>query len=90
MFKILKTHKAVSKLIVCNEIFVYQKTSGDIIFNDLIVENFIQQIEITIFNNRIYINDWEGNYFVYDQEKNLVEKGINQAFFNVNDSYIGR
>lgn len=89
MYRFSKTTNNISKFFLDNEEFVCQKLDGNLLLNDLILGNFTQQIEITVFNN-IYINDWEGNFSIYDAKGSLVEKGINQAFFYVSDDYIGK
>ncbi len=88
MYRFLKTIKNVTKFCLNNEKILYQQFDGNLLFNDLILGNFIQQIEITLFG-RIYINDWEGNFSIYDNKGDLIEKGINQAFFYVSKDYIG-
>ncbi len=89
MYKFLKTLNGISKFYLNDKFFVYQELEGSILFNGLILDNFIQQIEITLLNN-IYINDWEGNFSIYDDKGNLNKKGINQAFFYVSNNYVGR
>ncbi|PWN59007.1 hypothetical protein [Chryseobacterium viscerum] len=89
MYRFSKAINSITKFYLGNEGIVYQKIDGNLLLHDLILGNFIQQIEITLFNN-VYINDWEGNFSVYDNKGNLVEQGINQAFFYVSKDYVGK
>lgn len=89
MYRFSKAINNISKFYLGDEGVIYQKNDGNLLLNDLILGNFIQQIEITVFNN-IYINDWDGNFSIYNNKGNLVEKGIDQAFYYVSKYYIGK
>ncbi|CAM3289816.1 hypothetical protein [Empedobacter stercoris] len=89
MYRFSKAINNISKFYLGDEVVIYQKNDGNLLLNDLILGNFIQQIEITVFNN-IYINDWDGNFSIYNNKGNLVEKGIDQAFYYVSKYYVGK
>lgn len=89
MYRFSKAINNISKFYIGDEGVIYQKNDGNLLLNDLLLGNFIQQIEITVFNN-IYINDWDGNFSIYNNKGNLVEKGIDQAFYYVSKYYVGK
>lgn len=59
-----------------------------------IEENSFQIFEtpidgFVVFKDRVYINDWNGKYIVYDQSGKLVETGEGKAFFESSIFYLG-
>ena len=42
-----------------------------------------------IFNNKVYLNDWNGRYIIYKTSGELIEKGEGKAFFSSSDMYLG-
>lgn len=42
-----------------------------------------------VFNNKVYYNDWEGNYMILGEELELIDSGIGKAFYFSSEKYIG-
>lgn len=51
--------------------------------HDTPIDSFI------IFNNKVYYNDWEGNYMILGEELELIDAGIGKAFYFSSEKYIG-
>lgn len=42
-----------------------------------------------VFNNKVYLNDWNGNYKIYGTLGEFIDKGEGKAFFHSSNSYLG-
>jgi hypothetical protein len=87
-FKNLKL-KDVNKVLLVNNSLVLQNNNGGITINNTLVKVVPLQIEWVSFNNHIYINDWEGNFWIFNSERKIIENGKGRAFFSVNRKYLG-
>jgi len=63
-----------------NKLFIEKKSFK-------IFDNPIDGFEI--FNNKVYLNDWNGRYIIYKTSGELIEKGEGKAFFYSSDMYLG-
>jgi hypothetical protein len=72
-----------NKILTINNNNVFSDQAKNIQLFDSPVNGFIQ------FNNKIYINDWSGKYFILDANLNILENGDGKGFYFSSSNYFG-
>ncbi|WP_165749356.1 hypothetical protein [Cellulophaga sp. Z1A5H] len=69
---------------------LYFLTNKKLFFNEKSFSIFDTPVDgFEIFNNKVYLNDWNGNYKIYKTSGEVIEKGEGKAFFHSSNSYLG-
>ena len=81
----------ISKVIkYTNNNNLYFLTNKKLFFNEKSFSIFDTPVDgFEIFNNKIYLNDWNGNYKIYKTSGEVIEEGEGKAFFHSSNSYLG-
>jgi hypothetical protein len=89
MFEPINCIKGVTLVFSKNNDLILQNAQGEVYFNNLMLGMFGFQIEFLVWNHKVFVSDWEGNYWIFSNDAMLLDAGKGKAFYYVCESFLG-
>ncbi len=90
MMQIERLERVIQFLLTKKGKCIYQTADWDIFFEGMFIKKSNAPTELNSFFEKIYLHDWEGNYYIYSEDGSLYEHGKSSAYYHISDEHLGK